>query len=355
MEQSESEKTASTQADAEAHTDAIDHERLARLVAARREPVARIALGALRKKSYALLIALGIIAIVLALGGVYYMMQRQTASPLTEPNENIYQPTPGQPQTPTGTPIEHEMVAIPGGRFQMGRDNGNTQEGPVHSVAVRAFLIDNTEVTNAEYADFVRETGYLPPSHWSYGKPNLGEEIKMLPVVNVSYRDAVKFAEWRSERDHVKYRLPTEEEWEYAAKGGDQNNTYPWGNTWVKGHAGLKDSGATSVKAVGSYPEDKTRWGVLDMAGNVYEWTSSKASLYPGNEAQINPDHRNWMIVRGGSYLTDYKQRPPTTYRDWFDPARKEPVIGFRLVRVGPSGEGSSALPSVNRLLTNTY
>jgi formylglycine-generating enzyme required for sulfatase activity len=172
-----------------------------------------------------------------------------------------------------------------------------------------------------------------------------------LPVVNVSYQDAVKFAEWRSKRDGVKYRLPTEEEWEYAARGGDQDRIYPWGNEWVQGYAGTKDSGATGPKPVGSYPQDKTRWDVLDMAGNVYEWTSSKASLYPGNEAQVDPAHKNWMVVRGGAYVTDYRQKSPTTYRDWFDASRKEGVIGFRLVRVTTSSSAASYLPAVNRLL----
>ena len=196
----------------------------------------------------------------------------------------------------------------------------------------------------------MREEGHAPPSHW--GGPQPADDIKLLPVVNVSYRDAVEFAAWRSKRDKVKYRLPTEEEWEYAAKGGDQNNFYPWGDTWVTGYAGTKDSGATQPKPVGSYPQDKTRWGVLDMAGNVYEWTSSRASLYPGSDVQIDPSHKNWIVVRGGAYTTDHNQKPPSTYRDWFDPSRREAVIGFRLVRTGAEqGNSSAPLPSVNRLL----
>jgi formylglycine-generating enzyme required for sulfatase activity/serine/threonine protein kinase len=268
--------------------------------------------------------------------------------------------TPAQTQTPgqSGPPVDvykPELIAIPGGRFQMGRDGGAPQEGPVRdNVVINSFSMDKTEVTNGEYAEFVRSTGHTPPSHWGGEKPAAGTE--MLPVVNVSYQDAVKFAEWRSKRDGVKYRLPTEEEWEYAARGGDQGNTYPWGGEWVQGHAGTKDSGATAPKPVGSYPQDKTRWGVLDMAGNVYEWTSSRASLYPGNDAQIDPSHRSWVVVRGGSYLTDYRQKPPTTFRDWFDPSRKESVIGFRLVRLNPATSSSRApLPAVNRLLNNSY
>ena len=120
----------------------------------------------------------------------------------------------------------------------------------------------------------------------------------------------------------------------------------------MTGYAGMKDSGATQPKPVGSYPQDKTRWGVLDMAGNVYEWTSSRASLYPGNDAQIDPSHKNWVVVRGGAYTTDHRQKPPTTWRDWFDPSRREAVIGFRLVRPGAEqGNSSPVLPSVNKVL----
>ncbi|MDT4897684.1 MAG: eukaryotic-like serine/threonine-protein kinase [Acidobacteriota bacterium] len=315
-----------------------------------------------QKKSGVSTMLIAAIAGVLLIGGglgVWYMTGSSTVtngekSPTPAPTATATASattSPGQTVPPTFKP---ELIDIPGGRFQMGRGDGAPQEGPVRpNVSVGSFSMDKTEVTNAEYADFVRETGSQPPPQWSYGKHDPGEE--MLPVVNVSYQDAVKFAEWRSKRDGVRYRLPTEEEWEYAARGGDQDNVYPWGNTWVQGYAGTKDSGATGPKPVGSYPQDKTRWGVFDMAGNVYEWTSSKASLYPGNEAQIDPAHKNWLVVRGGAYVTDYRQKSPTTYRDWFDSSRKEVVIGFRLVRVTASSSAASPLPAVNRLLNENY
>jgi serine/threonine-protein kinase len=301
------------------------------------------------------------IAGVLLIGGgfgVWYMTRGgagtevnrgETPTPTATATATVT-PKPGQTEPP---PVVYkpELITIPGGQFQMGRDDGAPQEGPVRrSVSVGSFYMDKTEVTNGEYAEFVRATNYPPPSNWAGDQPGAGTEL--LPVVNISYQDAVKFAEWRSKSDGVKYRLPTEEEWEYAARGGDQDNIYPWGKTWAQGNAGTKDSGATGPKPVGSYPQDKTRWGVLDMAGNVYEWTSSKASLYPGNNAQIDPAHKNWMVVRGGAYVTDYRQKNPTTYRDWFEPARKEAVIGFRLVRAGGSSSSAqSPLPAVNRLL----
>ncbi|HWS99158.1 MAG TPA: SUMF1/EgtB/PvdO family nonheme iron enzyme [Pyrinomonadaceae bacterium] len=298
--------------------------------------------------------------------GVWFMTgqkQGNEAGEVTPPQGEQKPPDeqkpPGEQQPPGGGDkggvedgFQLEMIPIPGGRFQMGRDDGAAQEGPVrNNVTVGAFVMDKTEVTNLEFANFVKETGHDPPSHW--GGPQPPDAMKLLPVVNVSYRDAMEFAAWRSKRDKVKYRLPTEEEWEYAARGGDQNNFYPWGSEWATGYAGTRDSGATQPKPVGSYPQDKTRWGVLDMAGNVYEWTSSRASLYPGSDVQIDPSHKNWMVVRGGAYTTDHRQKPPSTYRDWFDPSRREPVIGFRLVRAAAAEQGNSSapLPSVNRLL----
>ena len=110
----------------------------------------------------------------------------------------------------------------------MGRRNGPLQETPPHAVTVQPFLMDTTEVTNTEYADFVREMNYTAPSHWAGNKPPFGQEL--WPVVNVSFDDAIAFAAWRSKRDGVAYRLPTEQEWEYAARNGERGDLYPWGS-----------------------------------------------------------------------------------------------------------------------------
>jgi formylglycine-generating enzyme required for sulfatase activity len=146
----------------------------------------------------------------------------------------------------------------------------------------------------------------------------------------------VAFAEWRSHRDGVQWRLPTEEEWEYAARGGDQDNVYPWGNNWSDENAITKSSGATMPKDVGSAVKDKTRWGVMDMMGNVYEWTSTKATYYPGSTKQVEGEQRSWYVVRGASFSTGMDPKPiSTTRRDWFNENTKVGVLGFRLVRAG--------------------
>ena len=101
--------------------------------------------------------------------------------------------------------------------------------------------------------------------------------------MNVSFDDATAFAAWRSKRDGVSYRLPTEEEWEYAARNGEKGDLYPWGPEWKDKAAVLKD--ATPCRSWFS-SRGKNRWGVVDLIGNVWEWTSSKASVYPGNSGR---------------------------------------------------------------------
>jgi formylglycine-generating enzyme required for sulfatase activity/serine/threonine protein kinase len=235
-------------------------------------------------------------------------------------------------------PHRPELVEIPGGVFLMGRNDVSTTDSktqyPAHEVKVRPFLIDRTEVTNAEYADFVRETRYKSPEHWEGNVPPAGEE--MLPVVYVSFEDAQAFASWRSQRDGVTYRLPSEEEWEFAARG-PRNNLYPWGNNWADDRVNLNGEGA---RPVGSFPQGTSTAGVLDMIGNVWEWTSSKASLYKGNDELIF-NQKDRIVVRGGSYLSMAddaiemrgSREFPATWRQWQKKDTKSPTLGFRLAR----------------------
>jgi len=277
------------------------------------------------------LILAGVIVLVLAAGGVG--LWRWNSTRITTGPGNPPSASPG-PADPKPEPITYkpEFVTIPGGSFQMGRTGATVAEVPVHTVSVKPFQIDKHEVTNFEYEQFVKETKHDAPSNWVNNKPIQGREL--LPVTFVSYADANAFADWRSKRDGVKYRLPTEAEWEYAARGGDLNSVYPWGNTWVEGNAITKSSGVSLPQPVGSAPNDKTRWGVMDMIGNVYEWTSTKANYYPGSTKQVEGEQRKWYIVRGGSYQTEQTPKPiSATRRDWFDETTRVGLLGFRLVR----------------------
>jgi len=274
------------------------------------------------KKKSSLPIVLGLLAVLLiggAAGGYFLMRSKVTPAGPTKPN------TPEGPIVAT----KPDLIEIPGGVFQMGRTGELPQEGPAHQVNVNGFSMDKTEVTNAEYARFVSETNHKAPEQWGSVKAPVGQEL--LPVSNVSYEDAVAFAEWRSKRDGVTYRLPTEEEWEYAARNGDKDNLYPWGNTWMAGRAATQETGVGREQAVGTYPQGSNRWGVQDLIGNVWEWTSSKASLYPGNPLKLT-QNQDWIVARGGSYSSQ-ANKVSATMRDWFAPNYKNPVLGFRLVR----------------------
>jgi len=284
------------------------------------------------KKNVLPYVIAAVIVIVLIGGGVgAWVLWPSKPSP-AKPNPE--KPVPEKPSEPAPKPVTFnaEFINIPGGTFQMGRNGATVAELPVHSVSIKPFVIDKTEVTNYEYAEFVKQTGHEAPSNWVGGKPIAGQEL--LPVTFVSIEDANAFAEWRSKRDGVKYRLPSEEEWEYAARGGDQENVYSWGNQWIADNALVGSSGAKNPKAVGTTPTDKTRWGVMDMIGNVYEWTSTKANYYSGSNQAVAADQQKWYVIRGASYETDQSPKPiSATRRDWVSGNTRVSVLGFRLVR----------------------
>jgi formylglycine-generating enzyme required for sulfatase activity/serine/threonine protein kinase len=240
--------------------------------------------------------------------------------------------------------IQSDMVSIPGGSFLMGRNDVSEKDNqwPAHETSVKGFFMDRTEVTNAEYSEFLRQSGYQAPKSWSGASPPAGRE--RWPVTDVSLDDARAFAAWRSTRDGVKYRLPTEEEWEYAARGGSRNQLYPWGDTWYEDRANLGTGAGVNVdfpKPVGSYAQGASPWGVLDMIGNVWEWTSSEASLYPGNISTLQESERGQFVMRGGSHQSLEAQAVkfrksrefPATFRQWFPRETRSSTLGFRLVR----------------------
>jgi len=217
----------------------------------------------------------------------------------------------------------------------MGRNDGarDFSEFPAHSVTVKPFWMDKTEVTNAEYEQFVLDANYPYPEDWKGPKAPHGREL--YPVANVSFEDANAFADWRSKRDGVIYRLPTEQEWEYAARNGDRSNLFPWGNEWKEHAAILSQSDA---EPVGSRLDGNNIWGIEDLIGNVWEWTSSKLSAYPGNPGTVPEQLRGRIIFRGAGYTSDptNKARPMSScVRSADAPTFKTGALGFRLVRSG--------------------
>jgi formylglycine-generating enzyme required for sulfatase activity len=228
------------------------------------------------------------------------------------------------------------MVSIPGGTFKMGRNDGpNDLEKPEHPVTVSPFMMDRNEVTNEEYYAFTTETGYKPlPAHWINGKPIQGQE--RMPVRFVNIDDINAFIAWRSKRDGVTYRLPTEEEWEYAARNGSKDNLYPWGDKYDPKCAVLDDPDH-EPKAAGTHscPDD---YGIKDLIGNVFEWTNSPPAPYPGNKGvsllQFTEPHQ---MIRGGSFFQKPSgaQAISSTYRIDTPATKRSGELGFRLVRSG--------------------
>lgn len=284
-----------------------------------------------------------ILAALVVASAVGFYVWRSSGAATTDQNVNANV----APSSVVAQNFKPDMAAIPGGSFKMGRDAAPSSQNateliqsPAHAVTVKPFSMDKTEVTNGEYAAFVQATGHKPPSDWNGATPPAGRE--RYPVANVDAADAEAFAAWRSKRDGVTYRLPTEEEWEYAARGGAKEFIYPWGNQWLDGFAnvGVGDENKDAPKPVGSYPQGNSPFGIEDMIGNVWEWTSSKASRYPGASPllQLKPEQMEWRVRRGGGY-TFVGHRPtkeiPATFREFVPASAKSPTLGFRLVRDG--------------------
>jgi iron(II)-dependent oxidoreductase len=243
-----------------------------------------------------------------------------TALPTNTPAPEGTEVTPA----PTVTDI---MVEIPAGAFTMGTDSGEPNEAPAHEVDLPAFMIDKFEVTNADFAVFVEATGYETYTE-KQGRTGwraaYTEGKDSHPVAYVTFDDAEAYCTWAGKR------LPTEVEWEKAARG-PEGFVFPWGNDWDPTKANVKESGLRGTAAVGSYPPSD--YGLCDMAGNVWEWVDSPYEAYPGSDYQdskYSPDLRG---LRGGGWFDDEEQVRATN-RNAGDPAiTANDDIGFRCAK----------------------
>jgi sulfatase modifying factor 1 len=200
-------------------------------------------------------------------------------------------------------PFEPEMILIPAGEFLYGRKKKR--------LILPEFWIDKTPVTNAEYARFVADTGHMPPKHWKGKTPP--DELLDHPVTWVSWHDAAAYAEWAGKR------LPTEEEWEKAARGSD-GREYPWGDRFDPSRCNTKESGIRNSTPVGQYsPQGDSPYGCVDMAGNVWEWTASDF------------DKSN-KVLRGGSW-DNYPGDALCAHRGRYPPLNWYISVGFRCAR----------------------
>lgn len=249
---------------------------------------------------------------------------------------NSATPTPITSASPAAPKIDKPgtMIEIAGGAFRMGRDEGKdqfgneieVQETPAHQVTVKPFLIGKYEVTNREYAEFLQATGYKAPPEWNPANEGAADQ----PVTNISWKDADEYCKWLAKKESKPYRLPTEGEWEFAARG-EKSLLYAWGALWEPGIANTKDltGGAGTLLPVISQAltKDISPFGIVAMSGNVSEWTSSDATLYPGNPNAIE---KGLKIARGGNY-GNAKASSAATTRLLNPPDFRDLRFGFRV------------------------
>ena len=308
------------------------------------------------------------------LGAMYYALAQMQSDVQPQPILTV-KDVEGPQQTLIGKDGK-EMVLIPGGEFQMGSEDpeADLDEAPVHTVHVDSFYMDKYLVTNAEYKKFVDENlewqkpilSKKPPwlrfvkrskwrkekkeyklklihynsaylSHWNQDGYPIGEDD--YPVIRVSWRAAMGYAAW------VGKRLPTEAEWEKAARGGLSGKKYPWGDTIDSGRANY-ESNAGGVTSVGSYPPND--YDLYDMAGNVREWCLDEYDEdFYANSPSANPlsggptvkwmsnNYRNvnsFRVLRGGSWLIP-AQNVRVASRNYDSPAYANGYVGFRCAR----------------------
>lgn len=234
----------------------------------------------------------------------------------------------------------NEMVSIPAGEFLMGTDERLPDEGPPHKVDLPSFWIDKYEVTNLQYQHFIEQAGRRAPEHFvqRHFPPGKADH----PVTFVSWFDAEAYCKWAGKR------LPTDEEWEKAARG-DDGRTFPWGdefrlqvaNTPVR-WSSLGLEGDTTP--VGAFPDGASPYGLNDMSGNVWEWTASWYKAYPGNTRESENYGEKYRTLKGGSWwdCSFYKCgiSAPVYNRSFFSPKVKNSSFGFRCAKDATSDDG---------------
>jgi formylglycine-generating enzyme required for sulfatase activity len=222
-----------------------------------------------------------------------------------------------------------EVIFVKGGSFQMGSNDGDSDERPIHKVKVTDFQIGKYEVTVSQYRAFCQATKKVMPKvpSWAWKDDH--------PIVNVTWKDALAYCEWLSKETKKKYRLPTEAEWEYAAKGGEksQNFTYSGSND-LNEIAWFGDNSENKTHPIGKKKPNEL--GIYDMSGNVFEWCSDYYhEKYYANSPVENPQGANageQRVLRGGSWYGNGKYGCRVAIRVPCIPDSCNDYDGFRIV-----------------------
>jgi len=235
---------------------------------------------------------------------------------------------------PTTTPDPtQDMATVPAGTFQMGSsadlappDPQRAQ--PQRTVYLSEYRIDLYEVTNEQYLAFVQATPHQPPENWENG--DYPAQRARYPVTTVTWYDA---------RDYCLFagkRLPSEAEWEKAARGED-GRAYPWGDTFEAGRAHIGDANIYDAEPVGSYPKGGSPYGVYDLAGNVSEWVNDwyQADYYTLglNDNPTGPPLGQYKVIRDGAYSQAVEFALSYNRLGVFEPGHSDPRIGFRCAK----------------------
>jgi len=225
-----------------------------------------------------------------------------------------------------------ELVVIPIAGFMRGQADGDFDEQPVQKISLKnKFALSRYEVTFADYAIYCEDTGKELPDDSDWGRGNK-------PVVNVSWEEAKAYTDWLSEKTGATYRLPTDAEWEYAARAGS-TTLYPWGNDVGEEMANCAGCntiwGSERTARVGRFAPNA--FGLFDMAGNVFEWTedcwnNTFEGIGLDGAAYQNPAGCGKRVIRGGGWSFPPKEiRSANRWRDF--PTRKSDDTGFRVLR----------------------
>lgn len=270
-------------------------------------------------------------------------------SPNPKLNAEGWEVTP-RPSNAVKPPV---MIEIPAGEFLMGTSDENIvqlqiresdwayewadndffiAEQPQHIVSLPAFEIAKYPVTNADYHNFVLDVGHRLPRNWTGF--TFQEDTENHPVTGVSKTDAEAYIEWLNQKTGMSFRLPTEAEWERAARGND-GRIYPWGNTFDPWRCNTAESAKKGTTAVGFYsPTGDSPCSAADMVGNVWEWTQSLFLQYPYNAAAHGGEikAKGRYVVRGGAWYYTRKLARCAA-REGIVASHLSPSIGFRLAR----------------------
>lgn len=227
----------------------------------------------------------------------------------------------------------NEMILIPSGEFIRGTNERLADEGPEHVVHLHEYFIDKFEVTNLQYKRYVDDAGRRAPDHFNERQVPDGKADH--PVTFVDWKNAKAYCEWAGKR------LPTDIEWEKAARGED-GRTFPWGNVFVMHNANtpvrwetLGEEGDTSP--VGAFEAGKSSYGIYDASGNVWEWTDAWYLAYPNNTRKTENYGKKYRTLKGGSWwdCSFYKCgiSAPVYNRSFFNPKVKNSSFGFRCAK----------------------